>query len=66
MSRCRACDVELSEFDLRRTNKNGDPEEYCVTCRVASDYPDNLDWRWCQFEDLCSDSVIDDISKKLE
>ena len=56
--RCRACDTLLSPYDLRRKNKDGSPEEYCVKCRFASDNPELLDWRWRQFEDLCSESSL--------
>jgi hypothetical protein len=56
--RCRACNTMLSNYDLRRKNKHGQPEEYCVNCRFASDFPELLDWNWKQFEDLCSESSV--------
>lgn len=56
--RCKCCDAMLSDYDMRRKNSQGKPEDFCVKCRTASDYPDVLDWKWRQMEDLCSESNV--------
>lgn len=32
--RCRACNEELSEFELRLKREDGKPEDICVRCKV--------------------------------
>lgn len=59
MSRCRACNAVLSEYDLRRTNEEGDPEDFCIVCRGVSDNPDSVDWKFKQFEDEIKESRLD-------
>lgn len=59
MSRCRACNTLLSGYDLRRVDENGNLEEYCIDCRIASDNPDLLDFQWKQFEDQIREVDLD-------
>lgn len=34
MSRCKACNDTLSEFELRLVKTDGTPEDMCVRCKV--------------------------------
>lgn len=44
MSRCKACDKELTPSETRVRNRvTNEPEDLCKTCRAVGSYPDDVE-----------------------
>lgn len=58
MSRCKCCNVEMSNRDFKMKKEDGSEEDLCSTCLSVAYSPEFCDSRSHQFEALCDEFYI--------
>lgn len=51
-ARCRCCNAELNHIDLRMTQEDGSPEDFCGECRGVVNRIDEPEEKEYRFQDL--------------
>lgn len=64
MSRCKCCDVPLTNRDFYVQMANNKEEDLCLTCLGIAFHPERCVAKYYQFEDITESLIQQDVTPK--